>query len=796
MQKNTHQNTPRYFHLAALGLAMSLAGCVTTQGGSSSLLPQLQPVKLDLASIGNSIGDVLSPQLREFKRLVNESKFVEAEEYFNMEAIYFEQRYTGAKQAPEEFTKLAEYVWLKSYQDKAEQATQELKAVDNLANPAKWSQVSKALKNGEQVTASVKQNFLFTVAQFGEAQTQELAQQIARVVQLAEASKPDLLAAKMGSILATGEHNPVFVGKVTIDANDYLASDKFQATALAHLAAQSDRDAYLKDAVKLTPYLTEPTRRRIDSAYVEMVRTQLLADGRISLEEVSTLGSVRAPFGGSTDAIARLATIGYVDLTSASFKGRNLFDFAISFTQDSDLKFAPATEAVFTSGDLSRFDYLFVTDLNAAKVAREFKNKREMKSRIQTGVWQGQNPEYIAALADYQTAMAEFQRAQISSAIPKACAAGWGCALQGFADGLSNATARQSVERASARLAGTSQTISRPVYSDYAYQAVDVSSTKTADVNYYVIDVKRKRILKNSFQINDNEVFNVAYNLRDDDPDKASIQRNVTSEEEVTAWEKRPAAVPISALFNAKNLGSATTTPYTDIQAFLKTLNTRSYAAAAPTYSNAGERSAKAAPAPAPTSSRSATSQTIADARFDSVLVIGNPNNGGIGTGFYVTPELVLTAYHVVEGSSLVEMAYYDGSKTYGRVVDYDARLDLALIKAQQTGKPLSIHSGPLKLGETVEAIGHPKGYTFTITRGVISAARRQRSATIASDNLVEFIQTDTPISPGNSGGPLLLKDTVIGVNDWIRVDQGAQNLNFSVSYNEIRSYLDRFKGK
>ncbi|TQF08402.1 trypsin-like serine protease, partial [Myxococcus llanfairpwllgwyngyllgogerychwyrndrobwllllantysiliogogogochensis] len=121
---------------------------------------------------------------------------------------------------------------------------------------------------------------------------------------------------------------------------------------------------------------------------------------------------------------------------------------------------------------------------------------------------------------------------------------------------------------------------------------------------------------------------------------------------------------------------------------------------------------------------------------------------------------------------------------------------DLALVKAQQAGKPLAIHTGPLKLGETVEAIGHPKGYEFTITRGVISAMRRQRSAAIGSDNLVEFVQTDTPISEGNSGGPLLLKDAVIGVNDWIRVDKGSQNLNFSVSYNEIRSYLDRFKGK
>lgn len=786
-----NKNTPRFFHLAALGLTITLAGCVTTQGGTSSL-PQIQPGKLDLADISDTIGDALSQQLREFRKLVNESKLDEADAYFIKEAAYFEKRYQGsAKPLPPEFTKLAEHVWRTRYQGKAEQAVRELKAIDNLVDKSKWPQVSRVLKGSELVIEAITSDRLLSLTKFGGPQTQELEQQVVRVVRLAETSKAQAIEATIGDTLASGQHATEFVGKETFSAGDYVGSAKFQAAALAQLSAQSDRDAYFKEAVKLGTYLNEQSRKSIDNAYVELVRKQFLADGQVSLDEVSTLGSVRTPFGGSADAIGSLATIGYIDLTSASFKNRNIFDFEIAFKQDLDFKFAPATEAVFTSGDLSKFDYLFVTDLTMAKVAREFKSKREVKSRAQSGTRQVQNPEYITAMADYQKAMAEFQRAQINSAIPKACA-GWGCALQGLADGLASGSARSKVDQASAKLGATSQTISQPVYSEYAYQSVDVSTTKTADVNYYVIDVKKKRILKNNFQINDNEVFNVAYNLRDEDPDKASIQRNVKTEEEVTAWEKRPLTVPISSLFNAKNLRAATTTPYTDIYAFLKTLNTRTYAAAAPSYSRGSEPSAKASPGP--TTSQSAMSQTIADERFDSVVIIRNAK--ATGTGFYVTPELVLTAYHVVEGHSLVEMTYYNGTKTYGRVVDHDIRLDLALIKAQQAGKPLSIHTGPLRLGETVEAIGHPKGYEFTITRGVISAVRRQRSATIGSDNLVEFIQTDTPISPGNSGGPLLLKDAVVGVNDWIRVDKGSQNLNFSVSYNEIRSYLDRFKSK
>jgi S1-C subfamily serine protease len=312
---------------------------------------------------------------------------------------------------------------------------------------------------------------------------------------------------------------------------------------------------------------------------------------------------------------------------------------------------------------------------------------------------------------------------------------------------------------------------------------VDVDTAKTADVNYYVIDVKKKRLLKNNFQVNDQEVFNVAYNVRDEDPDKSSIMRNTKSEDEVTAWEKRPTTISLSTLFNEENLRSATQTPYTDLQEFLRTLSSRTYAAAAPTYTQGRE----------PVPSRS-TSQTVADERFDSIVIVRNHKTSG--TGFYVTPDLILTAYHVIEGSSLVELSFYDGTKSYGKVVDHDVRLDLALVRPQTTGKPLKIHSGPIRLGETVEAIGHPKGYEFTITRGVVSAMRKLRSAAIGSANLVEFVQTDTPISPGNSGGPLFLKDAVIGVNDWIRVDKGSQNLNFSVSFNEIREYLDRFTRK
>ena len=112
------------------------------------------------------------------------------------------------------------------------------------------------------------------------------------------------------------------------------------------------------------------------------------------------------------------------------------------------------------------------------------------------------------------------------------------------------------------------------------------------------------------------------------------------------------------------------------------------------------------------------------------------------------------------------------------------------MIKADQVGVPLEIYDGNVKLGSTVEAIGHPHQLAFTITRGIISALRKQPSVYTKKSAMVEFIQSDTPISPGNSGGPLLLGDKVVGMADFGNVKKYAQNLNFSVSFNEINKFL------
>ncbi|MHA1152043.1 MAG: S1C family serine protease, partial [Alphaproteobacteria bacterium] len=181
---------------------------------------------------------------------------------------------------------------------------------------------------------------------------------------------------------------------------------------------------------------------------------------------------------------------------------------------------------------------------------------------------------------------------------------------------------------------------------------------------------------------------------------------------------------------------------------------------------------------------------TRQDTRFEKTVVIYNPG-GSLGSGFFVADDMVLTNYHVIEGTKFVEIKMFDGQESFGKVIAHDIRLDLALVKVQARGVPVQfLAKKEIPLGGSVEAIGHPNGLEFTITRGVISAMRERESLYTPGAKKVRFIQTDTAINPGNSGGPLFLGDKVIGVNNNKIVKDGVEGIGFSVHYSEVVGFL------
>ncbi len=147
----------------------------------------------------------------------------------------------------------------------------------------------------------------------------------------------------------------------------------------------------------------------------------------------------------------------------------------------------------------------------------------------------------------------------------------------------------------------------------------------------------------------------------------------------------------------------------------------------------------------------------------------------GLASGFIISEDgYILTNAHVVDGFDDVSVRLADAKREFkAKVVGFDKRTDVALLKVEATGLPTAKlgSSKSLQPGEWVAAIGSPFGFANTITAGIVSAKERS----LPDEVYVPFIQTDVAVNPGNSGGPLLnLQGEVVGVNSMIYSGTGG----------------------
>ena len=177
------------------------------------------------------------------------------------------------------------------------------------------------------------------------------------------------------------------------------------------------------------------------------------------------------------------------------------------------------------------------------------------------------------------------------------------------------------------------------------------------------------------------------------------------------------------------------------------------------------------------------------------VLVQGDTTDGGVqGSGFvydFAGRTVVLTNYHVVQGTTALSVTFSDGDGYAATILGTDPYSDLAVLSVNNSPasefKPLTIvSSAPLRVGEPVIAIGNPYGLVGSLTTGVVSATGRTITETTAGGYAIaNIIQTSTPINPGNSGGPLLNSvGNVVGITAAIVSD--SQGLGFAIPSNTI----------
>ena len=155
--------------------------------------------------------------------------------------------------------------------------------------------------------------------------------------------------------------------------------------------------------------------------------------------------------------------------------------------------------------------------------------------------------------------------------------------------------------------------------------------------------------------------------------------------------------------------------------------------------------------------------------------------NNGLGSGFFVAPNIIATNYHVIKGATEAS-CYVNNSTTKYKIEGYvaaDQNVDLILLKVTTLNKPaLPMASQSVSPGQKVYVIGSPKGLPATISDGIVSGMRDFEG--------YKLIQMTAPISPGSSGGPVMnSKGELIGIS--VSQLTEGQNLNFAIP----KSYLE-----
>lgn len=169
------------------------------------------------------------------------------------------------------------------------------------------------------------------------------------------------------------------------------------------------------------------------------------------------------------------------------------------------------------------------------------------------------------------------------------------------------------------------------------------------------------------------------------------------------------------------------------------------------------------------------------------------------GSGFVIGDGYIVTNKHVIsDKTATYEVKTSDGKVMKAKVIALDPVVDIGILKTEDTSiKSIKIgDSDKIKLGQTAIAIGNSLGkFNNSVSVGIIAGLSRNIQAMdgATSEQLEDIIQTDAPISRGNSGGPLLnLRGEVIGVN--VAIAEDGENIAFAIPINQVKRAIKSIK--
>lgn len=189
---------------------------------------------------------------------------------------------------------------------------------------------------------------------------------------------------------------------------------------------------------------------------------------------------------------------------------------------------------------------------------------------------------------------------------------------------------------------------------------------------------------------------------------------------------------------------------------------------------------------------------------FDNSSATGMRQN--LGSGVIMTDNgYILTNNHVIKDGYQIDVYLQNGKRFNANIVGYDVLTDLAVLKIDGNNLPTIPQNNKreIRIGDVVLAIGNPYNLGQSVTQGIISATGRN---TLSDRTRQNFIQTDAPISKGNSGGALINSaGELIGINTISLKNSGeikelsitgadsiAEGLNFAIPINQAMGIMKK----
>lgn len=189
-----------------------------------------------------------------------------------------------------------------------------------------------------------------------------------------------------------------------------------------------------------------------------------------------------------------------------------------------------------------------------------------------------------------------------------------------------------------------------------------------------------------------------------------------------------------------------------------------------------------------PLSVLSQDASDLYDELIKSTVTIYTDN--GLGSGFFVARNILATNLHVIYGSTYA-YCLVSGSEEQYEIEGFlalDPESDLILLSVKGISRPpIMLSESKVSPGQKIYVVGSPRGLTDSFSDGIVSAVRYERNT--------ELIQFTAPVSPGNSGGPVVdSQGKLVGV--CVGQHSGGQNLNFAISKRNLQNLIQKPRGK